>query len=662
MKVVGFDLETGSAKKLYSWSEPEDFIVLNGWIVDGNTFVSPDPQDLLKVLYDADLIYGHNIYAFDIPALAVHAGADYEALLVKAVDTRILGQQEHPQKPKTMKPATLYNLNDMADRLGVEGKTDSSKRLAEKLVAELVEKAAEGLVGKEATLARRRTKQKYKDPYDVAHLIPWWDPDLISYLEGDLESGQAVFRKLWHHMNIEYSQNELENYRNLNRMVYTGCRIDMETADQKVEEENQKTADALAELVTLCPGLPSTGDSPLATKIGKLAFEDGLRAAGVTEEDIPRTANGGVSTSRDALSEGDWIVDIQVPYGRYNSMTGEKYTEFKKKRERRKGLRQKYPDNQRVQTLCKLATTVSGKSRKYAEIRDKALADGMVHAKIGDIQVSGRTAFIEPSITNVGKRGEGLKQRSLIVPRRKGEVLMCSDLSQGDMRVMAALSQDPEYMALFTGDRDAHTEVAISLLGTPEIRARYEAEGSPVDLDEIMDKELKAIVKELRQQAKAIGHGVNYGMGIEATIANTGISREVVERYFEMRARTYRVLNQWTEKARREARTGWIEDNGFGRRMKCDPLQAHTQGPALYGQSGTREVIMRGIRQMPLEVRQMLVMVVHDEVVLSVPEERYDEIAAIVQESLRFTWRNVFFDCDVSKPGRTWSECYGLAA
>jgi DNA polymerase-1 len=301
--------------------------------------------------------------------------------------------------------------------------------------------------------------------------------------------------------------------------------------------------------------------------------------------------------------------------------------------------------------MCELATTISGKSRKFAEILNKTGPDDMVHSKIGSLQVSRRVAFVDPSITNVGKRGVGLQQRSLIVPRQPGEVIMCSDLSQGDMRIMAALSQDPEYMKLFVGDRDAHAEVAVALLGTRELQELAAEVGA---LEALMQLNMMY----LRDQAKAIGHGVNYGMGIDSTIANTGLPREIVERYFRMRAQTYRVLNRWTDQARKEAESGKILDNGFGRSMNCDPLQAHTQGPALYGQSGTREIIMHGVRQMPLWVRQMLLMVVHDEVVLSVPRARYEEIAMIVQESLRVTWNNVFFDCDVSNPGENWGECY----
>lgn len=675
-RVIGFDLETGNAEKLYSWDRPEPYIVLCGWIEDGITHVTTDPLELLRVLVAADTIYGHNIYAFDIPALVLHAlgnfaelrrtcedmaeilakvkevtGVDYEDLMAKAVDTMVLAHEQDPPAPKGATPI-LYSLEETAKRLKVPGKSDQSKRLAEKKIEEFCEAAAHGLEGKEAAAARRAVKLQFKDVYDASHLIAFWDPELIEYLEGDLTCNADVFRKMWHHMNRAVARDELENFRALNRMTFLGCRIDRDTADEFVAEENAKVAAARIELTAMCPGIPEDAESPLATTLGGAAFEKGLLEAGVDPEDIPRTPKSGkICTARDALSEGDWVVTVPRDMKRYDPVSRETYIQTKLTRERRQGLRQKYPDNYKVQKMCELATIVSGKSRKFAEIRGKMLEDDMVHAKIGDIQASLRIAFVKPSITNVGKRGAGLRQRSMIVPRRPGEVIMCSDLSQGDMRIMAALSQDPEYMKLFIGERDAHAEVAVALLGTPELQALAAEIGA-------MKALLEMDMKYLRDQAKAIGHGVNYGMGIDSTIANTGLPREIVERYFEMRAQTYRVLNRWTNEAREEAKSGWIQDNGFGHKLMCEPSAAHTQGPALYGQSGTREIIMHGIRQMPAWVQKMLVMVVHDEVVLSVPADRYEEIAVIVQESLRVTWRNVFFDCDVSNPGENWGQCY----
>ena len=118
-RVVGFDLETGSANRLYTWDQPEPFIVLCGWIEDGITHVTNDPAELIAVLMAADVIYGQNIYAFDIPALAVHAGADYEALMAKAVDIMILAQEEDPPAPKTM-PVVRFDLRTACPGIDTE--------------------------------------------------------------------------------------------------------------------------------------------------------------------------------------------------------------------------------------------------------------------------------------------------------------------------------------------------------------------------------------------------------------------------------------------------------------------------------------------------------------------------------------------------------------
>jgi hypothetical protein len=47
-------------------------------------------------------------------------------------------------------PTVLYNLQAIAERVGVEGKTDSAKRLSSRVIEELAAQAAEGLTGREA--------------------------------------------------------------------------------------------------------------------------------------------------------------------------------------------------------------------------------------------------------------------------------------------------------------------------------------------------------------------------------------------------------------------------------------------------------------------------------------------------------------------------------
>src|SRR5882762_6407095 len=76
-----------------------------------------------------------------------------------------------------------------------------------------------------------------------------------------------------------------------------------------------------------------------------------------------------------------------------------------------------------------------------------------------------------------------------------------ADLAQIDMRAIAGLSQDPDYIAVFNDPcRDLHSEIAAGLWGGPMI-------GNP-----------------LREKAKPMGHGSNYGMGPEKLAANAGVT------------------------------------------------------------------------------------------------------------------------------------------
>src|SRR5690606_16036398 len=90
---------------LYRWHEPEPYLVLGGTAEHGETHVTCDFQDIIDRLYEADVIYGHNILGFDIAALLVHAGADGDALAPKAVDTLVTARHHTPPAPRVPRPS-----------------------------------------------------------------------------------------------------------------------------------------------------------------------------------------------------------------------------------------------------------------------------------------------------------------------------------------------------------------------------------------------------------------------------------------------------------------------------------------------------------------------------------------------------------------------------
>lgn len=638
---VGFDLETGSADHNYRWEEPDPYFVRCGWIDHTGVHTTTDINELLDVLYQADLIFGHNIHGFDIPALAVHAKADYEHLLACAWDTLVLARIVEPPAPKTMRPV-LYGLDMVAQRLGSSRKTDSVTDLAKKALVRTQDQAAEGLTGKEATAARRAVAQKYKE-VGTYHLINPEDPDFTAYLEGDLVSSGEVFlgllRKIAESGMTDYAKREMEVSRTLQAMTHYGWRVNIEALNEKLREEAEEARSAYARLCELAPGMPEGRKSPMATTDGRNSFEIALRLAGVKAEDIPRSDTGKISTAKDAIGSGAWIRMRPVEKRYYNYRTRKMETRSYKERYRDDGLRAKYPDNEDVQELCELASIVSSTSRKYEELA--RLCDpstGVFHSQIGRIQVSGRFGMVKASVTNIGKRSEkNLAQRGVFIARNEGEVLISVDLDQGDMRSVAAHCQDPAYMAMFEPGKDVYMEMAKAVFGESEV-AR-----DP---------------KQYRKKSKVVSLATTYSMGQSSVVATTGVEKKVVEKFFSAMDEQFPVKARWTKEVRKEAETGWIEDNGFGRRMRTDPHDAHTQGPALYGQSTTREILMEGLLKLPLDVRRMLVAIVHDEGVFSVPRSRVEEVSKLLKETLTVSWRGITFSCGVNGPGENWAECY----
>lgn len=638
---VGFDLETGSADHNYRWKEPESYFVRCGWIDHTGVHTTTDVHELLDALYRADLIFGHNIHGFDIPALAVHANADYELLLARAWDSLVLARIVDPPAPKTMRPI-LYGLDMVAQRLGSSGKTDSVTDLAKKALVRLQDQAAEGLTGREATAARRAVAQKYKE-VGTYHLIEPEDPDFISYLEGDLVSSGEVFLGLLRNISdsgmSNYAKREMEVSRTLQAMTHYGWKVNTQALNEKLREETEEVRAAYTRLCELAPGMPEGRKSPMATTDGRNSFEIALRLAGVKAEDIPRSDTGKISTAKDAIGSGAWIRMRPAEKKYYDYRTKKMVVRSYKERYRDEGLRAKYPDNKDVQELCELASIVSSTSRKYEELARLCDMDsGAFHSQIGRIQVSGRFGMVKASVTNIGKRSEkNLAQRGVFIARNKNEVLISVDLDQGDMRSVAAHCQDPEYMKMFEPGKDVYLEMAKAVFG---------------------EEEVARDPKEYRKKSKVVSLSTTYSMGQSSVVATTGVEKKVVERFFSAMDERFPIKAQWTKKVRKEAETGWIEDNGFGRRMRTDPQDAHTQGPALYGQSTTREILMEGLLRLPKDVRRMLVAIVHDEGVFSVPRDRVTEVARLLEETLTVSWRGVTFSCGVNGPGENWAECY----
>ena len=192
-----------------------------------------------------------------------------------------------------------------------------------------------------------------------------------------------------------------------------------------------------------------------------------------------------------------------------------------------------------------------------------------------------------------------------------GHVLVSIDLDQIDIRGVAAHAQDPGLLALLNDPaRDIHTEIS-------------------------------AMAHVPRKQGKTFDLGWLYGRSARAMGEMKGADPAAADAVVQYMATAFPLVRPWQDRVRQQGEAGVLLDNGFGRRLRVDPMRAYTQAPAMIGQSTTRDVIAEGLidlaRTAP-DILPMLRVIVHDEVVASVPRESAEECARVIQSSLSRQW------------------------
>ena len=140
---------------------------------------------------------------------------------------------------------------------------------------------------------------------------------------------------------------------------------------------------------------------------------------------------------------------------------------------------------------------------------------GRVHTSYAQaVAVTGRLSSTNPNLQNIPIRTErGREIRKAFIPREKGRVLVSADYSQIELRIVAAISGDPNMCEAFKLGKDIHTATAAKVYGIKEAD----------------------VTKEMRYKAKSVNFGIIYGQGAFGLAENLGISRteakEIIDNY-----------------------------------------------------------------------------------------------------------------------------------
>ena len=254
--------------------------------------------------------------------------------------------------------------------------------------------------------------------------------------------------------------------------------------------------------------------------------------------------------------------------------------------------------------------------------------DNRVHTHfMQTVTATGRLSSNNPNLQNIPIRTDkGKEIRKAFISRGSEFKMMAADYSQIELRIIAALSEDPNMIAAFQQGHDIHAATASNVFATP----------------------INEVSRDQRSAAKAVNFGIIYGQSAFGLAQNLGISRTeakgIIDSYFEQ----FNTIKTYMDKAINDARElGFVETIMKRRRYLPDinsgnaivrgfaernAVNAPIQGSA----ADIIKLAMIAVDKAMTEqkVQSKLLLQVHDELVFDVHESELELMPKLVKEAM----------------------------
>lgn len=254
---------------------------------------------------------------------------------------------------------------------------------------------------------------------------------------------------------------------------------------------------------------------------------------------------------------------------------------------------------------------------------------GRVHTTYGQaVAVTGRLASNNPNLQNIPIRSErGKEIRKAFIPGDKERVLISADYSQIELRIVAAISGDPNMCEAFRLNKDIHTATAAKVYNIDE----------------------GDVTKEMRYKAKSVNFGIIYGQGAFGLADNLGISRTeaktIIDNYKKEFSGITKYMDDTINFAREKGyvetlmgRKRWLRDinsanftvRGFAERNAINsPIQGTAADMIKMAMVKVQDAMKKG------KYRSRMILQVHDELVFDAYKDEAEELRALVLENMQ---------------------------
>ncbi|MGQ7506666.1 DNA polymerase I [Streptococcus suis] len=410
-------------------------------------------------------------------------------------------------------------------------------------------------------------------------------PHLARKVQVLIETEEPMLTKLEENQQLDLLFDmELPLANVLAKMEIAGIKVEAETL-KAMQSENEVLIDQLTKEIYELAGQEFNINSP--KQLGTILFED----MGLPLEYTKKTKTG-YSTAVDVLERLAPIAPVVSKILEYRQIT-------------------------------KLQSTY------VVGLQDAILEDGKIHTRyVQDLTQTGRLSSTDPNLQNIPVRLEqGRLIRKAFVPSLENSVLLASDYSQIELRVLAHISQDQHLIEAFQQGADIHTSTAMRVFGIEKAE-----DVTPND----------------RRNAKAVNFGVVYGISDFGLSNNLGITRKEAKAYIDTYFERFPGIKNYMETIVREARDKGYVETIYKRRRELPDINSRNfnvrnfaertaiNSPIQGSAADILKVAMinldKALTEAGLATRMLLQ--VHDEIVLEVPVAELETVKAMVKETM----------------------------
>lgn len=297
-------------------------------------------------------------------------------------------------------------------------------------------------------------------------------------------------------------------------------------------------------------------------------------------------------------------------------------------------------------TLSKLSSTYVDGLLKQVH------PDGRVHSFFKQTETrTGRISSTEPNMQNIPVRKPIGREMRRFFTASDGCLLVDADYSQIELRVLASVCGDENMRDAFISGRDIHTSTAAQVFRLPE----------------------DMITSDLRSKAKAVNFGIIYGIGAFSLSKDIGVSVAEGKKYIENYLANFPKVSEFMDNTVSSAMRDGYVTTVFGRRRYIPELSAKSKVLQAFGkraamnapiQGAAADIIklamVRVYKRLAEELPQArLILQVHDELIIEVPEEQAAAAEKLLKEEMEAAAQmSVPMTVDVHS-GKSWYDAKG---